>query len=107
MPDVLAERVHGVEIVLGKRKGSGRRAGPGIDESRLDHAITFGGPPDVTPAVFHNDVHVGPVVQTVAPVACHAAHDVAEYAEVHAFRGKSDNGQRSFWNSAHRVNVAQ
>src|SRR5947207_15299851 len=78
MPDLLAERVHGVEIVLGKRKGSGRGAGPGIDESRLDHAKTLRRPPDVTPADFHNDVHVGPVVQAVAPLAYHTADDIGD-----------------------------
>src|SRR5262245_61838134 len=34
------------------------------------------------------------------------AHDVAEYAEINAAGGKSDDGERGFRNASHRVNIA-
>ncbi len=74
---VLAERLGGVERVLGQGIGAGRRRRPGVDERRLDDVVFLTAAPHEAAAIV--DVHRDPAVGVDAArvVTKPVLHDVA------------------------------
>jgi len=75
MRKVVVKGVRGVQMIFGKREGSGGGRSPGVDQGGLHYLILFAAAADKGPAVVDEDSHLRTQVEPVAFAHEPVAHD--------------------------------
>src|SRR5262249_11473487 len=76
--EVFLEGLHGVEIVLAQREGTGGGGGPGIDKCHLYYVVFVPRTADVGAAVLYVNMHLRPVVEAERIIRVLAAHNIVD-----------------------------